>query len=990
MSVFTYSYSNSLGETLTTAGAQINRISIYKSSIVDYLDSSDNIAQYIFSSTSNDTVSTAINKTFNKTAYFKRLEPYIVLNDYDNYSVSDYNNSYLFTFIKENSETEYFTMSKNGAGTYTNSSTYNNMLPDITTSLDISFNNRKYYPLKSNNYISDIDYVMADGWRASCTYHSLYTEIINNSRTAYNNEFSLISLDNNQYSAEHTVSGTSALYSTLSLTTSKTAQSSIYTSTRLDNNRSFITHYSYSNQYPVRNITVKYNTYNSAWVNNRTDSKYLGSSYTTWVKDQFFVTDVLGSTGIPFRETTINTLLYDSDGYLQGYKIAGSIKGNINNNNTFLFFGTSILDAYVSAPWDNVRAFGSTISSKSVIVCYNNSNNTDAFIYETSAVKTTISDENGITESIGFSSFRYLPEVSYLSMNWMGTSYKVLGTNSQDNITTSTYITEYAFSDAESYSSVILASTVNGDCYEYYTTYTTYKYIEGVTTYDYSEYTESAIKTTYSTSYEESPWFDDSAYSESIGTRYDSQYSDNGYTTTYKETFLSDETHLTKYYSSSITYVSSKFGHGTNVSTMIDISSSSVESFSSYTKNGYTMISSSMYMDTTSTKESDCVFESLLFLQYKTYSTQSIVDSILVDLYNTYTIMQCSEPVTFTGTFVVVDDYNSELTTYSTQTTMNNILFTLDNTSAVLKCSEPVTFTGTFVTTDNYNSLFTTSSYYNTTDFGTTFRNSSMVSSTEIINLNNEYLTMDRVFNYNITSAWVYEDVMDIISTYNTILQTTFKISYDTKTNSNSYSYTNIATTTAYGTSDRFMNLVGISRISTYTVYNTNTVAYYNGSTMATLTSTSIESAPYTASSSSVINYTFITSIDDYASSTTLVSTESSSLANKQFMNSITQLVSSTMEQQNDTLIFKSEIATYSTFRISTSFSTSSIININYEATTYTDEYNPISYNTTSIAVTSSLTVDNSIESVTASSTVTQAVNYTPIYSTVNGVYITG
>ena len=986
MAAFTYSYSNSLDETLSTAGVQIYRVSVYKSSIVNYLYSSDNINQYIFSSTSNDTVSTAVNKTFNKTAYFKQVEPYIVLNEYDNYSVSDYNNSYLFTFIKENSETEYFTMSKNEQNTYTASSTYNNMLPNIITSLDISFNNRKYYPLKSNSYISDIDYVMADGWLASCTYHSLYTEKINNSRTAYNNEFSLISLDNNQYSAEHTRSGTKALYRTLSLTTSKSAQSTTITSTRLDNNRSFTTYYSYTNQYPVKNITVKYNTYNSTWVIKENGSKYLEHTYTTWVKDQFFETNVLGSSEIPFRETTINTMLYDSDGYLQGYKIAGSIKGN-NNNTTFLFFGTSILDTYVYAPWNNVRAFGSTISSKGNTVYYNN---TDAFSYETSAIKTTVTDENGITESVNFSSFRYFPEVSYLSMNWMGTSYKTLGTNSQDNITTSTYITTYAFSDAESYSSVILASTVNGDCYEYYTTYTTYKYIEGVTTYDYSEYTESAIKTTYSTSYEESPWFNDSTYSETTGTRYDSNYSDNGYTTTYKETFLSDETHLTKYYSSSITYVSSKFGHGTNVSTMINVSSSSVKSFSSYTKNGYTMLSSSMYMDTTSKKESDSVLETLLFLQYKTYSTQSIVDSILVTLDNTYTIMQCSEPVTFTGTFAVIDNYNSVLTTYSTQSIVDSTLVTLGNTYAVMQCSEPVTFTGTFVVTDNYNSLLTTSSYYNTTDFGTTFRNSSMVSSTEIINLNNEYLTMDRVFNYNITSAWVYKDVMNIISTYNTVLQTSFKISYDTRTNSNSYSYTNIATTTAYGTSDRFMNLVGVSRVSTYTVYNTNTVAYYNDSTMATLTNMSSISAPSTASSSSVINYTFITSIDDYASNTTLVSTESSSLANKQFMNSITQLVSSTMEQQNDTLVFKSEIATYSTFRISTSFSTSSTININYEATTYTDEYNPISYTTTSIAVTSSLTVDNSIESVTASSTVTQAVNYTPIYSTVNGVYITG
>lgn len=947
MAAFTYSYSNSLGETLATAGKQINRVSIYKPHTVNYLDAySDNINQYIFSSISNDTVSTVVNKTFNRTEYFKRLTPSIILNQYDNYSVSTYNNSYLFTFIKENSETEYFTISKNGQATYSTSGTRNNMLPKNITSLDISFNNRKYYPLRSNSYISDIDYVMANGWVASCTYHSSYTPVINNSSTVYNNEFNLISLDDNQYSAEHTVSGSLALYSTLSLTTSKSTQSSTATSTSLDRNGSFTTYYSYSNQYPVKNVTVTYNTYNSAWVTKNSNSKYLENSYSTWVKDQSYVTNVLGSTGVPFRETTINTMLYDSDGYLQGYKIAGSIKGSTNNL-TYLFFGTSILDAYVSEPWNNVRAFGSTISSKSKVAYYNNSRITEVITYETSAIKTTITDENGITESVNLTSFRYLPEVSYLSMNWMGTSYKGLGTNSQANITTTTYISSYAFSDAESYSSVILASTVNGDCYKYYTTYTTYKYIEGVTTYDYSEYTESAIKTTYSSNYEAAPGFNDSTYSETTGTRYDSHYSNNDYTTTYKETFLSGETHLASYYLSSITYVSSKFGHGTNVSTMEDISSSSLISFSVYTKNGYTIVSSSMYRDTTSTTESDSVLETLLYQQYKTYSTQSIVSNIL---------------------------------------TSNDI----DGNDVFMECSEPVTFTGTFVVTDYNNSLSLTSSYYNTTDFGTTFRNSSMVSSTEIININNEYLTMDRVFNYNITSAWAYKDVMDIISTYNTVLQTTFKISYDTITNSNSYSYTNIATTTAYGTSDRFINLVGISRTSTYTVYNTNTVAYYNDSTMATLTSISRTSAPNTASSSSVLNYTFITSIDDYASSTTLASTKSSSLANKQFMNSITQLVSSTMEQQNDTLVFKSEIATYSTFRLSTIFSTSSTININYEATTYTDEYNPISYTTTSMAVTSSLTVGNSIESVTASSTVTQAVNYTPIYSTVNGVYITG
>lgn len=949
MAVLTYSYSNSLGETLSTVANQLNTAKIYKPHTVNYLYSSDNLQQYIFSSTNSDTVSTVVNKTFNKTEYFKTLNNAIVLNQYDNYSVSDYNSSYLFTFIKENSETEYFTMSKNGQATGSASSTYNNMLPEIITSLDISFNNRRYYPLRSNSYISDIDYVMANGYYAYYTLHSLYTQRINNSFTVYNNEFRLISLDNNQYSAEHTISLDSALYTDISLTTSMSAQSSTYTSTRLDNNRSFTTYYSYSNQYPVRNITITYNVTNSAWVFRDSNSKYLENSYNTWVKDQFFVTNILGNTNLPFRETTIDTLLYDSDGYLQGYKIAGSIKGNTNNI-TYLFFGTSILDTYVSEPWNNVRAFGSTISSKGNTAYYNNTRIPEVLTYETSAIKTTVTDENGITESVNLTSFRYLPEVSYLSMNWMGTSYKGLGTNTQANITTTTYVSTYAFSDAESYSSVILASTVNGDCYEYYTTYTTYKYIEGVTTYDYSEYIESAIKTTYSTSITSSTALNDYNYSYKTETRYDSNYSDNDYITTRLETTLSDSMNSSSFFYSSITYVSSKFGHGTDVSTMKDISSSSTRSFSMSQRNGYTMTNSSMYRDTTSKKESDSVLETLLYQQHKTYLTQSIVSN--------------------TTTSITTDG--------------------IDGNIVLMQYSEPVTYSGSFIVSDKYNSLYITSSYYNTTDFGTTFRNSSMVSSTEIININNEYLTMDRVFNYNITSAWAYKDVMDIISTYNTILQTTFKISYDTRTNSNSYSYTNIATTTAYGTSDRFMNLVGVSRVSTYTVYNTNTVAYYNGSTMATISSISSKNSPSTASSSSVINYTFITSIDDYTSSTDLASTKSSSLANKQFMNSITQLVSSTMEQQNDTLVFKSEIATYSTFRLSTSFSTSSTININYEATTYTDEYNPISYTTTSMAVTSSLTVDNSIESVTASSTVTQAVNYTPIYSTVNGVYITG
>lgn len=960
-----YSYSNSLGETFSALNNDnnITQEIINQSSVVNYVyNANSNFTQCVFSSTNSDTVSTTFNKTFKSTLYYRHVDRIITLNKYNTYSISEDNGAYLFTFIKENSETEYYTLSDNNSITVkTSTASYYYGMPGNISALDVSFSTRNYYTVLSDtrkSHMSDVKYLMRNGIKASITLHSLYNAEINYSRTNYDvgkGFFGLDSMDNNQSTSGYSSSRTISLYNTVFLTTSSTTQSgsasSSSTTYYITNSTYYITDFTYSNQYPTKSFIYSYSTTytdsisKSAWKITRTSRSQKEDTFTIQLKNQPYNTSALGETSLPFIETTINTTLYDSNGYLQGYRIAGSIKTDYNLG-TYLFFGTSILDTNAPSPWNNVRAFGNTISSKSVVVYYNDSNNTDVVSYETSAVNTTVTDENGITESVNLTSFRYFPEVSYLSMNWMGTSYKGLGTNTQDNITTYTYVSTYAFSDAESFSSVILASTVNGDCYEYYTTYTTYKYIEGITTYDYSEYTESAIKTTYYTSSTAESLINDSTYSEIIDTRYDSHYSNNDYTTTYKETFLSDETHLSSYYSSKITYVSSEFGHGTDVSTMKDISSLALTSFSVYTKNGYTMINSSMYKDTISKKISDSVLETLLYQQHKTYSAQYIM--------------------------------------------RNTMTYNFNDNNVFMQCIEPVTFTGTLVVKDKYNSLYLTSSYYNTTDFGTTFRNSSMVSSTEIIIINNEYLTMDRVFNYNITSAWAYKDVIDIISTYNTILQTTFKISYDTRTNSNSYSYTNLSTTTAYGTSDRFINLVGVSRISTYTVYNTNTVAYYNDLTMATINNMSSKGAPNTTSSSSVLNYTFITSIDDYASSTTLASTESSSLANKQFMNSITQLVSSTMEQQNDTLVFKSEIATYSTFRLSTSFSTSSTININYEATTYTDEYNPISYTTTSMAVTSSLTVDNSIESATASSTVTQAVNYTPIYSTVNGVYITG
>ena len=960
MAAFTYSYSNSLGETFYRSNSNTNYISVSFNTTytTDAVESSLLTLHAFTSSTSvigTLTGSTSFSKDVKETrARTSRILSGVLINDYDTYytsdSVSEDKSYKLFSFIKNNSETVNYTI--NYSTTYTGTlESYPFM---YMSGMDVSISSRSYFSFY--NYANNSNfYLMSEQIPVTMTFKLKNFATSRCKYTDYGDLFRLKSATS-VYNSMLTSTAkkwldTFSLITTITKSNSETASSR---SSRINGNFRGNS-YTLATESTIGNATDCYKFSRNRW------QQMIGSNYhkTSWLNESSTTsnqevernTSLLLETSIQFTDTTVDTLLYDSNGYLQGYKIAGSIKGITNGD--YIFFGTSVLETYVATPWNVIQAHGTWFSSETTTLyaTYNiNYTSDNVYSYETSVNNAVSTDDIGITEQATYNIYTYMPEVSYLRMNMLGTSYKGLGMYTSENFTSTSSINTYAFSDAIETSVIELDSNVDGDCYEYYTTVSSYKYIQDVTTYDKTSYIESAIKTTYSTAKSSSTYtyvYNGSHYTETV---YNSYYSSQDYTGTRTETVYTYTIYSSSFSYNSVTYVSSKFGHGTNVSTMTDVSSSSVKSFSASNKNGYTMLESTMYMNTTSEKKDVSVLETRLSQQVKIYETESVI----------------SNSTTYIG--------------------INGV----DNNTVLMHLNEPITYIGSFIVSDRYNSLSLTSSYYNTTDFGTTFRNSSMVSSTEIININNEYLTMDRIFNYNITSAWAYDTVISTISTYNTVLQTTFKISYDTRTNSNSYKYTNIATTTAYGTSGRFINLVGVSRISTYTVYNTNTVAYYNGSTMATLTSTSIESAPYTASSSSVINYTFITSIDDYASSTDLASTESSSLANKQFMNSITQLVSSTMEQQNDTLVFKSEIATYSTFRISTSFSTSSTININYEATTYTDEYNPISYTTTSIAVTSSLTVDNSIESVTASSTVTQAVNYTPIYSTVNGVYITG
>lgn len=325
------------------------------------------------------------------------------------------------------------------------------------------------------------------------------------------------------------------------------------------------------------------------------------------------------------------------------------------------------------------------------------------------------------------------------------------------------------------------------------------------------------------------------------------------------------------------------------------------------------------------------------------------------------------------------DCTNITVEDYATSFWINNFAFT-------------TIINGTAIDSDTYTSTRSyVSTAYNTSDFGSTARLSSLVSSKNWVNVFNTYLADNYAYTYNVSSVWNYDNsITETLSEYSTALATSFKKTYSTRTSYDSYSYTKSSSTSARATEGRFINRNGITGSSTVCVSVTNTVAYYNGSAMATMNSTITGSNVNNVSRSiSVIDYTFISDINDFISSDSVVDTFTTYNVREQFVNSISTVVSSTMEQQNDTLVFKSEIATFSTYNVSSTYSTISTLEIDYEATTYTEEYNPISYTSSSTVQSTSLAAGTMLKSTSESVIHTQSIGYTPIYTTVNGIYIT-
>ena len=302
-----------------------------------------------------------------------------------------------------------------------------------------------------------------------------------------------------------------------------------------------------------------------------------------------------------------------------------------------------------------------------------------------------------------------------------------------------------------------------------------------------------------------------------------------------------------------------------------------------------------------------------------------------------------------------------------------------------------VTSIGTSSGTEYVDSSSTSSSRLNTLDYGgTTYRLSGLISSKSWINVGNTNFTENYLYDYSVSSMFSFNDTyIQSLSTYTTRLATSYTQPLDTSQDYNSYSATKSTSLVGISTGDRFIDRVEISRTYTSSYSVSNTVVYYNGSTLDTISS---RAELYDTSSEqdiATVSRTFISSPSDLTTSSLVINSTTETAGRGSFVYSSRELVASTSEQQNDTLVFASTFNTYSFYNSSYTTSTLNTVENTLSATTYEDWYNPVSWTETALSIATSTGVTETVVTNSGVVSVTQSVTYMPVYSTVDGVYVT-
>ena len=403
-----------------------------------------------------------------------------------------------------------------------------------------------------------------------------------------------------------------------------------------------------------------------------------------------------------------------------------------------------------------------------------------------------------------------------------------------------------------------------------------------------------------------------------------------------------------------------------------------------------------------STYESrDALSQSIVKIVYKTFgdpinSTTVSQESLLSSTVYRYTSKTGGSTITYVSSYAnssvnIPEEYFSTYCATYKDTTSSWTYEGPDKNGNSYNFNVKVTSIGTSSGTGYVDSSSTSSSRLNTIDYGgTTYRLSDLISSKSWINVGNTNFTENYLYDYSVSSMFSFNDTyIQSLSTYTTRLATSYTHSLDTRQDYNSYSATKSTSLVGISTGDRFIDRVEISRTYTSSYSVSNTVVYYNDSTLDTISS---RASLYDTSSEqdvSTVSRTFISSPSDLATSSLVINSTTETAGRGSFVYSSRELVASTSEQQNDTLVFASTFNTYSFYNSSYTTSTLNTVENTLSATTYEGWYNPVSWAETALSIATSTGVTETVVTNSGVVSVTQSVTYTPIYSTVDGVYVT-
>ena len=405
----------------------------------------------------------------------------------------------------------------------------------------------------------------------------------------------------------------------------------------------------------------------------------------------------------------------------------------------------------------------------------------------------------------------------------------------------------------------------------------------------------------------------------------------------------------------------------------------------------YTTTNSTVYSITHSSDTYRYTLKTISFLSkalssfdyYTTsYSTSQLISSSLTCITDYLSTSTNSMSALITSSTTYTDVYTSYSVYFSsTVTTIQSVLETFSNGISNISTVE----------SQSSSTSYTTSTQY-FTQFGTTARLTSFIESGSSSSYNSSASIPVHISSWlaSVECIRAYEPGWLVTeSTYTTLLSTTYSASYITVPIYSTVSSISTQSNTVKTTGERFIDRVEIYRTSTTHYYVINTALNYNYTTIAIISSSITGSSMTTTQDVSTVSRTFITSSADFTTDTELTSQATASSVSNRFISSYSLVISTTYEQQNDTLMFKTSYNRYSYYYNTSYYSTLDTYQLTISASTYESLYVPASFTTTSGYTSRSSTTGSYSSSTLVTSLSSYTTTWMPVYTTVDGVYIT-